>query len=59
MCIVMGCDGVWDVLNTEKVADICRKKEGTKRMSEIAGYIRDMAYILGSQDNISVVVCHF
>ncbi|ELP87008.1 leucine-rich repeat containing protein, putative [Entamoeba invadens IP1] len=59
MCIVMGCDGVWDVLTNEKVADICRKKEGTKRMSEIAGYIRDMAFILGSEDNISCVVCHF
>ena len=59
MCIVIGCDGVWDVLTNEKVADICRKKEGTKRMSEIAGYIRDMAYILGSEDNISAVVCHF
>ncbi|EDR29643.1 leucine-rich repeat containing protein, putative [Entamoeba dispar SAW760] len=59
MCIVLGCDGVWDVLSNSKVADICRKKEGTKRMSEIAGYIRDMAYILGSEDNISCVVCHF
>ncbi|KAL7717458.1 Leucine-rich repeat containing protein [Entamoeba marina] len=59
MCVVMACDGVWDVLTNDKVADICRKKEGTKRMSEIAGYIRDMAYILGSEDNISCAVCHF
>eukprot|EP01088_Endostelium_zonatum_P020671 TRINITY_DN7734_c0_g1_i1.p1 TRINITY_DN7734_c0_g1~~TRINITY_DN7734_c0_g1_i1.p1 ORF type:complete len:1171 (-),score=307.66 TRINITY_DN7734_c0_g1_i1:44-3556(-) len=60
--VVMGCDGLWDVMSDEEAGDIVKEK-GTvvngkeKRVSEVAAVVlRDFAYLSGSTDNISVIV---
>lgn len=51
--IILACDGLWDVMSNEEVIDIV-KQVGSPAAAAIT--IRDMAYQLGSSDNISVIV---
>ncbi|KAJ6231450.1 leucine-rich repeat protein soc-2 homolog-like protein [Anaeramoeba flamelloides] len=53
--LVLACDGVWDVLSNQQVADIVMKNRN-KNISKIALHIRNNAYALESADNISVLV---
>ena len=56
LCVVLCCDGVFDVLTNEIVGDLCRKKIN-ESASELAASIRDLAYASYCKDNISVIVC--
>ncbi|ELP86952.1 PH domain leucine-rich repeat protein phosphatase, putative [Entamoeba invadens IP1] len=58
MFLVLACDGVWDVLSNECVADLVRKY-ADYRASVIANIIKDVSLSLGSTDNISCIVCKF
>ena len=51
--IIMGCDGLWDMVSNEVAVDLISECETTK---EAAVLLRDYAYCLGSSDNISVIV---
>jgi adenylate cyclase len=50
---VIACDGVWDVLSNEAVAELL---DPTLSCSQNARKIRDCAFALSSTDNISVIV---
>lgn len=66
--IVIACDGLWDVLNNQKVDKIVREYVRTNNTNNIntnnipfnttrlAEILRDKAYSEGSTDNISVIV---
>jgi protein phosphatase PTC1 len=63
--VVVACDGVWDVLEDQEVVDIVRRsleeklKAGTAKQKALglaALEVRDRAFLLGSDDNITVVV---
>ena len=51
--LVMGCDGLWDVLDSDQVAQAIKD---IPTASEAVTFLRDAAYTLGSTDNISVIV---
>jgi adenylate cyclase len=51
--IVMGCDGLWDIVSNEQVADLLKNAQTAK---DAAICLRDCAFTLGSTDNISVIV---
>eukprot|EP00339_Tiarina_fusa_P023314 CAMPEP_0117082508 /NCGR_PEP_ID=MMETSP0472-20121206/58108_1 /TAXON_ID=693140 ORGANISM="Tiarina fusus, Strain LIS" /NCGR_SAMPLE_ID=MMETSP0472 /ASSEMBLY_ACC=CAM_ASM_000603 /LENGTH=362 /DNA_ID=CAMNT_0004810787 /DNA_START=1697 /DNA_END=2783 /DNA_ORIENTATION=- len=50
--LIMACDGLWDMVTSDDVADLVR---GVETAEEIVVKLRDIAYVLGSTDNISVV----
>eukprot|EP00698_Gefionella_okellyi_P003570 TRINITY_DN1335_c0_g1_i1.p1 TRINITY_DN1335_c0_g1~~TRINITY_DN1335_c0_g1_i1.p1 ORF type:complete len:867 (-),score=151.57 TRINITY_DN1335_c0_g1_i1:2032-4632(-) len=54
--VVLGCDGVWDVLTDEQAANVVRGK-ATARIA--AHDLRDAAMLNRSADNVSVVVLRF
>ena len=47
--LLLGCDGVFDELDDQLVVDVCRKEEAPLAA---ACRVRDVAYLLGSDDNI-------
>lgn len=51
--LVLACDGVWDELDDQTVVDEVRKEANATAASM---RVRDLAYLVGSDDNISVVV---
>eukprot|EP00004_Rigifila_ramosa_P017022 TRINITY_DN4099_c0_g1_i4.p1 TRINITY_DN4099_c0_g1~~TRINITY_DN4099_c0_g1_i4.p1 ORF type:complete len:720 (+),score=202.58 TRINITY_DN4099_c0_g1_i4:1522-3681(+) len=51
--LVLACDGVFEALSDEQVADIV---VGCEDLSAAAAAIRDSAYLLGSTDNITALV---
>eukprot|EP01107_Rhizomastix_libera_P018159 TRINITY_DN9121_c0_g1_i1.p1 TRINITY_DN9121_c0_g1~~TRINITY_DN9121_c0_g1_i1.p1 ORF type:complete len:680 (+),score=199.24 TRINITY_DN9121_c0_g1_i1:241-2040(+) len=51
--IIIGCDGVWDVLGNQQAVDTAKSASSLK---EAAIMVKEMAYHLGSQDNISVEI---
>jgi serine/threonine protein phosphatase PrpC len=53
VALVLACDGVFDVMSNEQVAEIVRAEAVPHRA---AVHVRDVAYALGSSDNISVIV---
>lgn len=55
--VIVACDGVWDALSDEKAVELVRGHyKKTKSYVGSANLIRDLAYQLGSGDNISVIV---
>lgn len=54
--LILACDGLWDVLSNEQVVEYVRAASSPQ---QAAITLRDMAYQLGSQDNISVIVVSF
>jgi serine/threonine protein phosphatase PrpC len=54
--LILGCDGVWDVLSDEEAASIVRREVDVLKASV---RIRDHAYYLGSGDDIAVIVVRF
>lgn len=63
--IIMGCDGVWDVLSNqeavdfvlEKIESMCIEPNAiTKSRKNIANLLGEYAIARGSQDNISVLI---
>jgi len=57
-CVLLGCDGVWDVLSTTEAVDLVREiyNSGEQSVVKIAEEILDVALAKGSKDNISAVV---
>lgn len=51
--VILGCDGVWDVISNEQAVFLAQAESSPSRA---ANRIREYAYSLGSTDNISVVV---
>jgi len=53
----VACDGLWDVMNDQEVADVVSKQrtEG-KNAEDVAKFLVDLAKEKGSKDNISVIV---
>jgi len=51
--LVVACDGVWDVLSDQEVAEIVH---GTEECQKAADLLKDRALVKGSMDNISVMV---
>jgi len=51
--LILACDGVWDELSDQAAVDICLSE---KDPLKAALKLRDTAYSLGSEDNISVIV---
>jgi serine/threonine protein phosphatase PrpC len=55
--VVLACDGVWDVLSSEQVADIVRLQKGeAQTCQQIARAITMAAFERRSRDNISTMV---
>ena len=54
--VVMGCDGVFDVLSDEEVCGIVKKCLHQNAVSECAHQIVDEALRRDSRDNISTIV---
>jgi serine/threonine protein phosphatase PrpC len=57
--LILACDGVWDVISDQQAVDICLRPDinGQELSADMmACKLRDMAYLYGSTDNISVVV---
>lgn len=52
--LVIGCDGIWDVLSDRLAVHVAAPVAGTPRVA--ATKVRDAAYFNGSSDNISVIV---
>jgi len=58
--LIIGCDGLWDALSSNEASEMLQEKlKETTDCKELAIYLRDQAYIEGSTDNISVLVCDF
>jgi len=56
-CLVMACDGIWDVVSDE-AACVVVKSEGDD-LTRGCMKLRDFAYSFGSLDNISVIAVKF
>lgn len=54
--IVMACDGLWDVINSESVGEIINEIINKKNPENIAVELANWALNQGSSDNISVIV---
>eukprot|EP01125_Pyxidicula_operculata_P012628 TRINITY_DN4152_c0_g2_i1.p1 TRINITY_DN4152_c0_g2~~TRINITY_DN4152_c0_g2_i1.p1 ORF type:complete len:1344 (+),score=390.58 TRINITY_DN4152_c0_g2_i1:2-4033(+) len=55
--LVMGCDGVWDeISDSEACSSILMNHKEHKNVHQLSSILRDEAYLLGSDDNISVVL---
>ncbi|EGC39845.1 hypothetical protein DICPUDRAFT_44948 [Dictyostelium purpureum] len=51
--LILACDGVWDLVSDEEAVQIISENPDPNKSSEI---LRDLAYRMGSTDNISVMV---
>ncbi|KAL6060144.1 Protein phosphatase 1G [Balamuthia mandrillaris] len=54
--LILGCDGLWDVMSNEQALEAISSETDPVRA---AIKLRDMAYALGSMDNISIIVVRF
>jgi len=54
--LIVGCDGLWDVVSNEQAFQIVNKYV---KPVDAATALRDYAHHLGSTDNISVIVYRF
>jgi serine/threonine protein phosphatase PrpC len=67
--MIMGCDGLWDVLNNQEAIDMVlseiennddyKKNINNKSDNNIAIKLANLAYDKGSEDNITVIVIFF
>lgn len=54
--LILACDGVWDEISDQMAVDIVRSEKNAHKASL---KLRDYAYAMGSDDNISVIVIQF
>lgn len=52
--LIIACDGVWDEVDDDKAVELAHEVE-SRDPFVISCRIRDYAYLLGSDDNISVI----
>lgn len=65
--IIIGCDGLWDVMTNKNVIDFILEKINKIKITEMSGNsINNIAYLLanyaikkGSTDNISIIIIFF
>ena len=58
--LVLACDGLWDVLSSEEVAQIVGdSEEAGADVHALAVKLRDFGYSMNSFDNISVAIVKF
>jgi serine/threonine protein phosphatase PrpC len=55
-CLILACDGIWDVINDEEVFEYIKDLEDAQEMSD---FLLEKSIKLGSTDNISVMVVIF
>eukprot|EP01050_Picozoa_sp_SAG11_P012197 SAG11_NODE_1342_length_5154_cov_2.272404_3_plen_74_part_00 len=53
-CLLLACDGVWDVFTAEEAAAVCLAWAGDPQHAAEA--LCDAALAAGSRDNVSVIV---
>jgi len=53
MYVILACDGLWDMLSDQQAVDLIQEE---RHPAHAAALLRDYAYLLGSTDNISVIV---
>ena len=56
--MILACDGVWDVLSDEAACNVVAS-ELERDLTAAALKLRDVAYLLGSEDNISTILLKF
>jgi serine/threonine protein phosphatase PrpC len=54
--LIIACDGLWDVISNQKAIEIVDKYV---EPGKSAAALRDYAHLMGSADNISVIVFKF
>lgn len=54
--LIIACDGVWDVITDDNAAEIIRNSTSAQ---DAASMLRNIAFALGSKDNISTMVVMF
>jgi len=58
--VILGCDGVWDVLSNQQAANFIRNEfENGANEENAAKALAEHAFSIGSTDNISVLVIKF
>lgn len=56
--IIMGCDGIWDVLNNQDAVDLVLSEQDNKKSKNIASKLTQYAYDKNSQDNLTCIVIY-
>jgi len=51
--VILACDGLWDVVTNEQAVEIASRYRSP---SQAAAALRDYAHMLGTTDNVSVIV---
>lgn len=54
--LILACDGIWDVLSTNSVAQLIKENQANSTPEQLAKLIVERAYELGSKDNLSAIV---
>ncbi|AYV79236.1 MAG: serine/threonine protein phosphatase [Faunusvirus sp.] len=57
--IIMGCDGLWDVLSNQDAVDFVVEKMDTAPKNNVAKQLGEFAIKSGSTDNITVIIIFF
>ncbi|ELP83833.1 leucine-rich repeat containing protein, putative [Entamoeba invadens IP1] len=54
---IVASDGLWDQLSNTDIVALLKKKKDCVRIAELSSMLCDVAFVMGSTDNICVVVC--
>ncbi|CAF1209101.1 unnamed protein product [Rotaria sordida] len=54
--VIIACDGIWDVMTNEQVAQFVSQKASNTSIQDIASQLLDQSFILGSTDNMSIYI---
>lgn len=59
--LLLACDGLWDVMDTDEAVRVTRSLLFEQKLSakDCAKRLAELAYFLGSSDNITVIVIRF
>eukprot|EP00020_Sapocribrum_chincoteaguense_P002865 CAMPEP_0170752724 /NCGR_PEP_ID=MMETSP0437-20130122/12116_1 /TAXON_ID=0 /ORGANISM="Sexangularia sp." /LENGTH=929 /DNA_ID=CAMNT_0011091803 /DNA_START=26 /DNA_END=2815 /DNA_ORIENTATION=- len=56
--LILGCDGIWDVITDEQAVDLVREFATKESLQAPAVALRDYAYSAGSTDNLSCIIVY-
>jgi len=54
--VVVCCDGVWDELSDAEAVALVLQMKSEENLHKVATKLRDTAFLLGSDDNISTLI---
>jgi len=54
--VILACDGLWDEVSDQEAVDLVASHINTEEPVAIASRLRDLAYLRGGDDNISVLI---